>query len=169
MRSKEIIHRFGEHFITLIFHNLGFETDIIDADGIDLMCYKKDEEVCYGVSVKTRNIEFNSNNSINLTWNDIVYADKQTKLRGGKETLYAFVITELKKINVFIFTQEYMFEHYFEKKGVKNINEYKEIFPEKMPGSTQGIDTGIKAKDSWRILYKNNERGVIFAGTYNLL
>lgn len=174
MRNGEIVHRFGEHFIALIFDNLGFEADIVDADGIDLMCYKNGEDLCYGVSVKTRNIEFNSNNSINLSWKDIVYADEQTKLRAGKEPLYAFVITELSEVNVFVFTQAYMFEHYFAKKRIKNISEYKKKFPtkptkeNKMPGSTQGIDTGRKVIDSWGTLYQNKTKGIIFAGTYSL-
>ena len=171
MRNGKIVQKFGEYFVALIFENLGYSVDIIDAEGIDLMCYS--ENVSYGVSVKTRNIEQNPNYSINLTWNDIVYAYEQTKLRYGMDVLYAFVISELERINVVIFTQQYMFEHYFMKKKINNIDEYMERFPNKpdkknkMTGSTQGIDTGDRAKSEWKQLYENKVDGILFAAVYD--
>lgn len=57
MRQSESVGKFGEYFVALMFQNWGFETDMVDAEGIDLMCYRnlesKNEK--YGVSVKTRN------------------------------------------------------------------------------------------------------------------
>ena len=171
MRNEKIVQKFGEHFVALIFENLGYSVDVIDAEGIDLMCYS--ECVSYGVSVKTRNIQQNSNNSINLTWNDIVYSYEQTKLRSGEDVLYAFVISDLERISVFIFTQQYMFEHYFVKKKIKNIDEYMGAFTnkpnkkDKATGSTQGIDNGDRAKSKWKQLYENKVDGIIFAAAYD--
>ena len=163
MRDNEITQKFGEHLVALIFHNLGYEADIVDANGIDLMCYNKSYSQSYGVSVKTRNIEFNYNSGINLNWKDFVYADEETKLRGGKQTLYAFVICKLSAIYVFIFTQEYLFKHYLK---MNCIEEYKTSFPDaKISGSTKTIT--LKNKDEWQQLYENKEEGVVFAGKYN--
>lgn len=58
MRENEIIKSFGETFVATIFDNMGYEVDIVDAEGIDLACYRKGKrDRGYGVSVKTRNTQ----------------------------------------------------------------------------------------------------------------
>ena len=172
MIDTKIVQEFGETFITLFFLNREYRTDIVDAEGIDLMCYKEESGLCYGVSVKTRNVQKDKpNKSINLKWNDIVCAYKETKLRNDNATLcYAFVISkankkETEEIVVFICTQEFIFQE----KSIENIEEYKKRYPNKeVSGATKSIAIDENAQKRWIELYKNHKEGVIFAGTYSV-
>ena len=96
MRKSEIVGKFGETFVASLLYNLGYKVDMIDENGIDLACYKENKK--YGVSVKSRNIQFNTNNSINLTFNDIVHTYNESKLR-DLEPAYAFVVANLSRID----------------------------------------------------------------------
>ena len=160
MRSTEIVKGFGETFVASLFYDLGYKVDMIDEEGIDLTCYKENNK--YGVSVKTRNIQFGKNGSINLKYNDIVYTYNESKLR-GLEPAYAFVVADLSRIDILIVTQEYVFENMC--LNVDSINDYMDKYTDKNDsGSTKSISTSLASKNTWKSLL--GKKGVIFANTY---
>lgn len=165
MLERKLRGKVGEFFVGSIFDNLGFEVDIIDGKGIDLACYKDD--IKYGISVKTRNIEEVENNNLNLGYNDIVYAYDESKKR-GLSPLYAILFYDLSRIDVLIMTQEYTFMNYFSKKdGIGNIEDYKKVYPHKnVIGATKFIGTSLKARENWKFL--KDEEGIIFTASYRI-
>lgn len=167
MRKEQIIKNYGESFVAMMFANWGYESDIIDAEGIDLMCYKEISDNTYkkyGVSVKTRDPYTKKNNSLNLTWNDLALADSQTKIRDG-ELLYAIVWYSIERVDVVILSQEYVLNSF----GYSDIESYKEMFPEKkMNGSTKSISTTLSNRNSWLDMYKNGMSGVIYAARFDI-
>jgi|GEM_PF-4515589 len=165
MRKSEIVGKFGETFVASLLYNLGYKVDMIDENGIDLACYKENKK--YGVSVKSRNIQFNTNNSINLTFNDIIHTYNESKLR-DLEPVYAFVVADLSRIDVLIVTQEYVFENMFSSvDNVNNINEYMDKYTSKKEsGSTKSVSTTLASKNDWKSLL--GKHGVIFANCYQV-
>lgn len=171
MRKNEIIKNYGESFVAMMFTNWGYESDIIDAEGIDLMCYKEISDNSYkkyGISVKTRDPYDKMNNSLNLTWNDLVLADKQAKVRDG-ELLYAIVWYSIDRVDVVVFSQEYVLKKF----GYSDIEGYKKDFPKKPKpkesnGSTKSISTNLNARNSWLNMYKEGEPGVIYAARFDI-
>lgn len=165
MRKSEIVGKFGEAFVASLLYDLGYKVDMIDENGIDLACYKENKK--YGVSVKSRNIQFNINNSINLTFNDIIHTYNESKLR-DLEPVYAFVVADLSRIDVLIVTQEYVFENMFSSvDNVHNINEYMDKYTSKKDsGSTKSISTTLASKNDWKSLL--GKHGVIFANCYQV-
>ena len=160
MRSTEIVKEFGEAFVASLFHDLGYKVDIIDEKGIDLTCYNENNK--YGVSVKTRNIQFGKNESINLKYNDIVYTYNESKLR-DLEPAYAFVVADLSRIDVLIVTQKYIFENMCS--NIDDINDYMDKYANKNDsGSTKSISISSASKNTWKSLLGKD--GVIFANTY---
>lgn len=163
MRNSEIIGKFGEIFTASLFYDLGYTVDMIDAQGIDLICYKDDKR--YGVSVKSRNIQFGENKSINLTYNDITYTNDESKIRGA-EPAYAFVVSNLSRIDVLVVTQTYVFENMFSSyDNVYNIDDYKGMYTNKKDsGATKSISIAPASKNNWKNLL--GESGVIFTNCY---
>lgn len=163
MRKSEIVGKYGEAFVASLFYDLGYKVDMIDENGIDLTCYKENKK--YGVSVKSRNIQFGKNDSINLTFNDIIHTYNESKLR-DLEPAYAFVVADLSRIDVLIVTQEYVFENMFSSgDNAYNINNYMEEYTNKKDsGSTKSISTTLTSKKGWKSLL--GERGVIFTNCY---
>lgn len=163
MRKSEIVGKFGEAFVASLFYDLGYKVDMIDENGIDLTCYKENKK--YGISVKSRNIQFGKNDSINLTFNDIIHTYNESKLR-DLEPAYAFVVADLSRIDVLIVTQEYVFENMFSSiDNVHNINEYMDKYTSKKDsGSTKSVSTTFASKNGWKSLL--GKHGVIFANYY---
>lgn len=166
MRKEQIIKNYGESFVAMMFANWGYESDIIDANGIDLMCYKEISDNYYkkyGISVKTRDPYMKKNDSLNLTWNDLVLADSQAKLRDG-ELLYAIVWYSINRVDVVIFSQKYVLDSF----GYSDIESYKEEFPEKTEGSTKSISTSLAKRNLWLDMYKNGIPGVMYAARFDI-
>lgn len=165
MLKNDIVGNFGEAFIASLFYSLGFEVDIVNATGIDLAAYKDDMKL--GISVKSRNIQFGPNDSILLNYNDIVYTHSESELR-NIQPAYAFIVTELNRIDILVVTQEYLFKNLISKNNpIKDIEHYKSIYSDKkVSGSSKSVTTSKTAKENWSKL--NGENGVIFVGTYYL-
>lgn len=165
MIRENIVKEFGEAYISLLMYNLGFKVDRLDEKGIDLACYKDNYK--YGVSVKARNIHFTDNKNVQLEYNDIVYTYDESKIR-GLVPAYAFVIASVERIDIFIFTHEYMFKKYFsnDKKGIRDIYYYKSFYSSrKDKGSAKHIPISFKAREHWKTI--SDEEGVIFTASYN--
>lgn len=177
MRNTEIVKGFGESFAAYLFYKMGYEVDFLDAEGIDLACYKKDESgISYGVSVKTRNIKpkgdestKDNNHSFNIKYNDIVYTYEQSEIR-HLEPAYALVVADLKKIDVLIVTQEYAFKKLFNVRfdapTIANIDDYKKRYTSK---NDNGAERHISIAQSSRKLWKErkDDEGVIFTASYS--
>ena len=124
MLNNEIIKEFGEAFISSLLYNKGFKVDRINDEGIDITCYKDEQR--YGISVKSRNL-IRRNNTINLTYNDIVYTYDNSLLR-KLTPAYAFITSTLERIDVLIVTQKYVFENYV---NIESIEKYKSAYKSK--------------------------------------
>lgn len=161
MLSTLIVGNFGESFIAHLFHSLGYTAvDVIDAKGIDLACYSADTS--YGISVKCRNIQFTKNESINLTYNDIVYTYDESVQR-KLTPAYAFLMADLQRIDVLIVTQEFTFSCL--QKDAFTIDEYKNRYVDKQASkSTKSISTSLSAREKWKTL--KGQPGVIFTASY---
>lgn len=170
MRNTEIVGKFGELFVAALFRNMEYEVDLIDAEGIDLVCYdNKDSNIKYGVSVKTRRAKNENgkiNYSINIDYNDIVYTYKKSKDIRGVIPAYAFVVVDLKRIDVLIVTQDYVFKrNLFNSIVFNNIDEYMSKYKSKKDsGSKQCISIAKSSRDGWKTL--KDEPGVIFTASY---
>ncbi len=164
MRKTEIVKEFGESFVAITMQNLGYEVDRLDSEGIDLAAYSNDGEK-YGISVKSRCIQENKNDSINLTYNDLSYTYEQSKKRGIVPA-YAFVISKNDRIDLFIATQAYVCENYL---GIDTIENYMELFTSKKDsGNTKSFNTSLKSREKWRTI-EFGEEGVIYTATLSLI
>lgn len=167
MIKTDIVGDFGEAFIAALFYSLGYKVDIVNAMGIDLTAYK--DKLKLGISVKSRNIQFNPNKSISLKYNDIVYTYDESKLRSiDMEPSYAFVVADLERIDILVVTQKYLFDNLVSPKcPIKDIVHYKNMYENKeVSGSTKSVSISKTAREKW--LKLEGEEGVIFVGTYSL-
>lgn len=147
MRAKEIVKGFGEYYVAQVLQNLGFEVDILDAEGIDLAAYKGEQR--YGISVKSRCVHTSPNNTINLTYNDLHHTYEQSNRRGLMPA-YAFVINTNEKIDILISTQESTCLNHL---GVESLTEYLNTFSSKKDsGSTKSINISEKSRSEWKNL-----------------
>lgn len=102
-----------------------------------------------------------------LKYNDIVYTYEESKVRGVIPA-YAFVITTIERIDIFIFTQDYMFRKYFsnDTKGIRDIYGCIDFYSSKKDsGSSKSISISLTARDHWKTI--SDEDGVIFTASYN--
>jgi len=156
MRKREIVKEFGESYVAQTMLNLGYEVDRLDAEGIDLAAYKDEKK--YGISVKSRCIQHNKNDSVNLNYNDICYTYLQSVKRGVIPA-YAFIIHSNERIDLLVVTQEYVFKHYL---GVESIEKYMQTYESKKDsGSTKSISTSLNSRENWS--KQDADAGVIFA------
>ena len=160
MRQTEAVGKFGEYFVTMTLQNLGYETDRIDAAGIDLMAYRKGRSAIerYGLSVKTRNAYHQPNSNLRLQWNDIVYTHEQASLRGGIPA-YAVVWNTETRMDVLIMTQEYLLKD----RGYESIESFRSANPGE--GSVY-FRASEKNRDEWIRLYRNHTPGILYAARY---
>ena len=160
MRQSEAVGKFGEYFITMMLQNFSYETDLVDAAGIDLMAYRKkpDSFERYGISVKTRNAYDQPNNSLLLKWNDVVYTHEQSVLRGAIPA-YAIVWNSNNRIDILIITHDYLLK----KRGYESIDDFR---TQSTKQNTLSVSTSQKSRDEWILMYQNKTPGVIFAAKY---
>lgn len=96
MRENRLNGDFGEYFVAIHFNRKGYQTDIIDHTGIDLMCYSdigdgaNEEYEQLGISVKFRNID-NGNSDIRIP-TDEIHRCYEAAMRRGATPCYAFGI-----------------------------------------------------------------------------
>lgn len=163
MKKNTIVQNFGEYFTISVFYNLGFAVDLVDEEGIDVVCYNDD--VRYGVSVKCRNIQFSKNDSINLKHKDIIYTNEQSQIR-NVEPAYAFIVQDLDRIDVLIATQEYVLTNLLNHgEDINTIQEYLNAYPD-IEGPTKSVSITLSSKESWKNL--KNTPGVIFTSSYKV-
>lgn len=82
---------------------------------------------------------------------------------------YAFVICDLKRMDILIATQEFVFNNLInhDKEADYSIEDYKKHYSNKhASGSTKSISTNFNSKEKWKTL--KNERGVIYTCSYVL-
>lgn len=162
MRKKEIIGEFGEAVIAQTMQNLGYEVDRLDADGIDLAAYSKDGKK-YGISVKSRCIQEKTNDSINLTYNDLCYTYEQS-LKRGLTPSYAFIVHKNDRIDIFIATQEIVCKEYLD---VTDIQGYIHTYQSRKDiGSTKFFSTSLKSREKWGAI---TGEGIIYTATLSLI
>lgn len=147
MRKNRLTGDFGEYFVALHFNRKGYQTDIIDHTGIDLMCYLNDDnedipfdkKVQYGISVKFRNID-NGNEDIRIPTEEIIRCYKAS-VRRGATPCYAFGIIGKGKL----FFRTITLDVFLKKHGYDGISDVNNI-------TTDAISERIslKALSEWK-------------------
>ena len=147
MRENRLAGDFGEYFVAIHFNRKGYQTDIIDHTGIDLMCYSDNEDSnTYGISVKCRNID-NGNQDIRIPRKEIIRCYEASKTRGGTPC-YAFVIIGKGKLYFRAVTLEtFLKNHGYSGEG--------DVYNIKTDSISENIS--LKAISSWKEPDKLNE------------
>ena len=166
MRETEIIKEVGEAIISWSLFNENYTVDRLDAKGIVIAAYsnnKKNEK--FGISVKTRNVESNENNSIVLNQKDLIYTDEEAKLR-ELTPAFAFVVTSLKRIDILIVTYTYAFENWFAKGTCYENGDEVSDFIKRCKAAdkcSKSVPISDKVRENW----KNFEVGDGVIGVYS--
>jgi len=137
MVTTKLVGNFGEYYSAMCFLDAGFNVDLIDSNGIDLMCYDENSDKVYGVSVKSRYVTGKVNNSLLLRDKDIKYCHDEAVLRHAAPAFAILVISE-DRIDIAAIT----FEELLQLHGYNSYEEYD--------GKNVSVNISLKRRDAWR-------------------